>query len=163
MKKLLAFLHHGILGNAPTADLGLAVLRIVAGLGFVLVFEKFLPREGVWGPPPWFIDDVAAMGFPLPVFFAWAAALSEFFGGLLLIAGLATRPAALLNVVVTATAAFVYHGADIGQSGLTAFVFLAMCVTLLLAGPGRFSLDGLLARRRAHAPRRDVASVASAG
>jgi putative oxidoreductase len=139
---------HGILGNATTIDVGLAVLRIVVGLAFMTVFEKFLPREGVWGPQQWFIDDVAAMGFPAPALFAWLAVLAEFFGGLLLILGLGTRLAALANGFVTFVAAFVYHQADIGQSGLTATVFLTMCTTLLICGPGRFSIDGLICRKR---------------
>jgi len=65
------------------------------------VFEKFLPRDGVWGPQPWFINDVAKMGFPLPTFFAWCAVLAEFFGGILLMLGLMTRPAALANAITT--------------------------------------------------------------
>jgi uncharacterized membrane protein YphA (DoxX/SURF4 family) len=82
-------------------DVGLALLRIVVGLAFMTIFEKVMPREGVWGPQQWFIDDVTNMGFPMPVLFAWLAVLSEFVGGF-----------------------------------------------LLIAGPGRFSLDGLIARSR---------------
>ena len=73
--------------------------------------------------------------------------LTEFIGGFLLIVGLWTRGAALALVIVTATAAFVYHGADIAGSGLTATTFLVMTLSLLIAGPGRFSLDAWLARR----------------
>ena len=148
-RKLPALLHYGLLGNAVTVDLGLAVLRLITGLAFVTVFEKVLPRAGVWGPQPWFVEDVAAMGFPLPLFFAWAAVLAEFVGGFLLMLGLATRPAAFFTAIVTGMAAFLYHDGDIGQSGLTATVFLTMSMTLLLAGPGRFSLDGFFASRRA--------------
>lgn len=147
MKTLARLLTHGIRGNATTVDLGLLVLRVITGLAFMTVFEKFLPRDGVWGPQPWFVKDVADMGFPAPALFAWLAVLSEFFGGLLLICGFAARYTALSNAIVTGVAAFVYHQADIGQSGLTATVFFAMCVTLTLAGPGRFSIDGLIAKR----------------
>ena len=66
--------------------------------------------------------------------------------GLLLILGCACRYAALSNCIVTGVAAFVYHNADVGQSGLTATLFFAMCVTLMITGPGRFSIDGLIAR-----------------
>lgn len=153
MKLLFRIMTHGILGNAKTVDVGLAVLRIIVGLAFMTVFEKFLPKDGVWGPQQWFVDDVANMGFPLPVVFAWLAVLSEFFGGLLLILGCACRYAALSNCIVTGVAAFVYHEADVGQSGLTATVFFAMCVTLMIAGPGRFSIDGLIARFQGQAER----------
>ncbi len=127
--------------------MGLFILRVVAGLAFMLVFEKVLPRDGIWGPQEWFVADVAAMGFPFPEFFAWAAALSEFIGGMLLIVGLFTRPAALLNAVVTFVAAFLQHGGDIAQTGLTAFVFLTITTTLLLCGPGRFSIDAQVAKK----------------
>ena len=147
MSTLRRLLSHGVRGNATTIDVGLAVLRVIVGLAFMTVFEKFLPREGVWGPQQWFIDDVAEMGFPAPAAFAWLAVLIEFFGGLLLIVGFGTRLAALATCIVTFTAAFVYHGGDVGQSGLTATVFLAMCTTLLIAGPGRFSVDGLMATK----------------
>ena len=46
------------------------------------------------------------------------------------------RYAALSTCIVTGVAAFVYHKADVGHSGLTATVFFAMCLTLMIAGPG---------------------------
>lgn len=137
---------YGIRGNAWTVDTGLLVLRIIAGLAFVTVFEKFLPREGVWGPQQWFVDDVAEMGFPLPRLFAWLAVSSEFIGGFLLILGLGCRFAAFSNCIVTGVAAFVFHGADVSQAGLNATIFFAMCLSLTFTGPGRFSLDALFAR-----------------
>lgn len=145
MNRVNALLIYGIRGNSTTVDVGLAVLRIAVGLAFMTIFEKVLPRDGVWGPQPWFIADVAKMGFPLPTLFAWAAVLAEFVGGFLLILGLATRFAALATCAVTGVAAFVYHHADIAQSGLTATAFFTMCTTLALTGPGRFSIDGLVA------------------
>lgn len=150
LKKIAAFHFSGIQNNARTVDIGLLILRFMTGLALATVFEKFLPREGIWGPQQWFIDDVAAMGFPLPVLFAWAAVLSEFFGGTLLMIGFASRSAALLNVVVTFTAAFVYHDGAVAQSALTATVFLTMTSSILVAGPGKFSIDGLLAARSQH-------------
>ncbi len=153
MKTLPRIMTYGIMGNATTVDVGLTVLRIVVGLAFMTVFEKFLPRDGVWGPQQWFVDDVANMGLPLPILFAWLAVIAEFFGGLLLILGCALRFAAFSNLIVTGMAAFVYHQADVGQSGLTATVFFTMCATLMIAGPGRFSIDGLIARSQGEAER----------
>jgi putative oxidoreductase len=136
----------GITGNSRTVDIGLTVLRVGAGLALCTIFEKFLPRNGVWGPQEWFINSVAKMGFPLPSLFAWCAVLSEFFGGILLVAGFLTRPAAFFNAVTTFVAAFIYHK-DIGKDGVVAAAFFVMTLTLLFTGPGRFSLDGLLGRR----------------
>lgn len=141
----------GVRGNAPTVDAGLALQRVVEGLAFVAIFEEVLPCDGVWGPQPWFVADVAEMGFPWPAGVAWGAVLCEFVGGLLLIAGLGTRLAAAANAVVTGVAAFLYHGGDVSGDGLLATVFFALCATLLIAGPGRFSLDGWFARPAAGA------------
>ncbi|HPF10650.1 MAG TPA: DoxX family protein [Flavobacteriaceae bacterium] len=128
--------------------LGVLILRFFVGLAFCTVFEKFLPRDGIWGPQEWFVNDVSNMGFPLPYFFAWVAVLSEFFGGILLMIGLFTRTAAALNVVVTFTATFIYHHGDIGQSGLLSFYFLIMSMSILCFGGGKFSLDFFLTKKR---------------
>jgi len=66
MKRLREFMSRGLHGNAPAVDAGLFVLRLFTGLALMTVFEKLLPRDGVWGPQPWFIDDVSAMGWCSP-------------------------------------------------------------------------------------------------
>ena len=133
--------------NTLGQNIGFLLLRFFVGLALCTVFEKFFPKNGIWGPQEWFIQDTADMGFPCPLFFAWAAVLSEFFGGILLMLGLFTRPAALLNVFVTFTATFIYHDGDIGNSGLTSFFFMIMCLCILLFGPGKFSLDYLIRQK----------------
>lgn len=132
--------------NSLSQDIGFLLLRFFVGLAIVTVFEKFLPKNGIWGPQEWFIQDTAKMGFPFPILFAWVAVLSEFFGGILLMLGLLTRPAALLNFFVTFTATFFYHNGDIGNSGLISFFFMIMCLCIVLFGPGKFSVDHLLVK-----------------
>src|SRR6056297_1680446 len=126
--KIKAFLFGGIQQNTIPENIGFLLLRFFVGLALCTVFEKFFPKNGIWGPQEWFIQDTANMGFPFPSFFAWVAVLSEFFGGILLMLGLFTRPAALLNVLVTFTATFIYHNGDIGNSGLISFFFMIMCL-----------------------------------
>ncbi len=122
------------------ADLGLLIFRV--GFGFALAFAHGL---GKMPPSERFISGTAAMGFPLPVFFAWAAALSEFVGSLLLVAGLVTRPAALLVLSTMGVAFFVRHGADPFGDKETAFAYLMWAATLFATGPGRYSVDARLA------------------
>ncbi len=133
--------------NSIGQDIGFLLLRFFVGLALCTVFEKFFPKNGIWGPQEWFVQDTANMGFPFPTFFAWVAVLSEFFGGILLMLGLFTRPAALLNVFVTFIATFLYHDGDIGNAGLLSFFFMIMCLCILLFGPGNFSLDYLIHRK----------------
>lgn len=112
-----------------------------------------------------FVEGVARLGFPAPDLFAWAAALTELVGGLLIALGLATRVAAGLGAVVMTVAAFLRHRA-LQQLAITAglaheepevvaswgspemaLLFLAIFLALLLLGPGRWSLDHLIRRR----------------
>ncbi len=131
-------------GNTSRAtDVGLLVLRL--GVGLSLAFAHGL---GKIPPSAGFIDGTAEMGFPLPVLFAWAAALSEFAGGLLLALGLATRPAALFVAGTMAVAFFVRHGDDPFADGEKAFLYLVVALALLVAGAGRYALDRFIARER---------------
>ena len=87
------------------------------------------------------------MGFPLPTLFAWAAALSEFAGGLLVAIGLLTRPAAFFAACTMAVAFFVRHGDQPFLEGERAFLFLTAFLAILVAGAGRYAVDALLYRR----------------
>lgn len=68
---------------------------------------------------------------------------AEVFASMLLIMGLVTRFAALVLAINMTVAFFVAHKAALSgsHSGELAFIYLAAYVTLLLAGPGRISVD----------------------
>ena len=148
MKKIYSYLIGSNFPNQFNHNLSFAILRFFVGLALCTVFEKFFPKNGIWGPQEWFIQDVGDMGFPLPVLFAWIAVLTEFFGGILLMFGFLTRPAAILNAMVTFVAAFVYHHGDIVKPGLLAFFFMIMCISIALNGPGKYSIDYLIHQRK---------------
>lgn len=88
-----------------------------------------------------FSRGVAGMGFPLPEFFAWSAALSEFAGGIFIILGLYTRPAAFFVALTMAAAAFLKHAGDPFSDKELALAYGAAAVMFMIAGPGRFSVD----------------------
>ncbi|HEY0590445.1 MAG TPA: DoxX family protein [Thermoanaerobaculia bacterium] len=135
-------LFFGGTNNAAATDVGLLVLRVFAGLA--LAFGHGL---GKFPPSDRFITGVGGMGFPLPFVFAWAAALAELAGGILLALGLATRPAALVIAATMATAGFIRHAPDpFGRKEL-AFAYLAVAILFVLAGAGRYSVDALLRKR----------------
>lgn len=125
------------------ANLGLLGLRAFAG--FALMYghglRKMPPSEG-------FIQGAADMGFPLPVVFAWAAALSEVVGGALLALGLATRPAAFFIACTMATAAFIRHAPDPVSGKELSLLFFFTALLFLTVGGGRFSLDRLIHKGR---------------
>jgi putative oxidoreductase len=125
--------------NQP--DLGLLLFRVFIGaaMAFAHGLGKLPPSEQL-------VQGVTAMGFPQPELFAWAASLSEFAGGLLIVIGLLTRPAALFLGVTMFVAAFVAHANDTFQQKEMALLYLFSCVLLLFCGPGKFSADRLIRR-----------------
>lgn len=128
MKKIL---------NQP--DLGLLIFRLFLGLAMALAHGL-----GKLPPPDRMIEGVTAMGFPLPIVFAWAAALAEFVGGILIAVGLFTRYSAFFLGITMAVAGFIVHGADPFGNKELAFFYLAGCALLFLTGAGAYSLDKLI-------------------
>jgi uncharacterized membrane protein YphA (DoxX/SURF4 family) len=78
------------------------------------------------------------------------AAASEFFGGLALVFGGLTRPAAFFLVCTMIVATVQHYGRGDGYSG-GAFHSIEMglvCLSLLIMGPGKYSLDEKRAARK---------------
>lgn len=117
----------------------------------------------------WFADVQARFPFPfsaLPADVNWALAIAvELAGGLLLVLGLGTRYAAVALMALTWVAAVAVHfpgewqslaelwrGYAITDQGAGNFklplLFFLMLMALACFGPGRFSIDHLIARRR---------------
>jgi putative oxidoreductase len=131
-----SLLFGGAGGGSSTADLGLLLFRTFVGL--TLAFGHGI---GKLPPSARFLAGVEEMGFPLPVLFGWAAALSESMGGLLLALGLLTRPAALLVGITMAVAAFLGEAGNPFRERELALLFGTAAVMFLLAGAGRYSVD----------------------
>jgi len=77
-----------------------------------------------------------------------AAGVLEFFGGLLLVVGLLTRPVAVILIGEMLYAFFTVHlprgGWPMQNQGEVALLYVCIFVTLLGLGAGAFSLDDLL-------------------
>lgn len=125
-------------------DAGLFALRVFAGLALALAHGT-----GKLPPSDAFVAGVGEMGFPAPHVFAWAAGLSESVGGMLLAVGLVARPAAGFILATMLVAAFVKQAGDPFLERELAMLYAAVALMFLAAGPGRYSLDGLIARHRA--------------
>lgn len=142
MPKLRDLLIGGEGGRSALADFALLLLRATFGAGLAL-------GHGLGKLPVSddFVKGVADLGFPVPAVFAWAAALSESVGGILLALGLLTRPAAFFILCTMGTAFFVVHADDPFLTKERAMLYGAVALAFLLAGAGRYSVDALLRRR----------------
>ena len=129
-------------------DVGLLILRI--GIGCMFLFHGAPKLFG--GTEKW--EKVgAAMGSIgiqfMPVFWGFMAAISEFFGGICIVLGLFFRPACILLTITMAVAASRHLGKGEGLGGAShaiedGIVFLS----LILIGPGKYSLDEKLSHYR---------------
>src|SRR6266481_4502543 len=89
-----------------------------------------------------FTRTVGHLGFPMPVAFAWAAALSEFLGGICVLVGLFTRWAALAIAIVMAVAITKVHLHEGLIRGYEyPLTLLAVAISIVLMGAGPASLD----------------------
>jgi putative oxidoreductase len=150
--------------NRLSLDFALLVLRL-AGLGLA-IHHGWGKLARLAGGDARFADGLAQMGFPAPLFFAWAAALIETLGGTLVTLGLFTRVTASLCAAAMLVAAFVRHHAldqlfvrmglmEVPPERLTAWgnpelalMYLAVFVAIALAGPGGLSIDAMRGGRR---------------
>lgn len=131
------------LTSTKTRDAGILLLRVWLG---IMMIDHGVGK--VFGDNTKFVNGVAEMGFPAPELFAWAAALSEFAGGILLIVGLFVRPVSLLIAITMAVAAFIRHADDEWGVQEKPIAYMAMALAIALLGPDRFTLDRRLFSRR---------------
>lgn len=98
-------------------------------------------------PSEKFLMGVTSLGFPLPIVFAWAAALSEFLGGIFLALGFLTRPVAILLSITMLVAAFGVHLSDPWDIKESSLIYLVISLVFACRGAGRFSIDAFFNKK----------------
>lgn len=122
-------------------NLGLLIIRI--GLGITFIHYGYPMLMG--GINSWkevgHSTKYIGIHF-LPVVWGFLAAVTETFGGFLLIIGLAFRPVCILLCLTLIIAAFTHLGKGEGFSGAVHAIEDALIFAgLLFVGPGKYSVD----------------------
>ena len=128
-------------------DSSLAALILRVGLGLALIphgaqtLFGWFGGYGLEGTGQW----MASIGLQPGMLMAALAGSAEFFGGLALVLGLLTRPAAALTAFTMLVAIFSVHSGNgffMSNNGYEyGFVLLVASLSLLVSGGGRLSLD----------------------
>lgn len=124
----------------------LLALRVVFGYAlFRIGWAKLHDLERLTGA-------FTSLGIPMPAINARVVAVCEAAGGILIMAGLATRIVASVLVVIMSVALLTAHRGEVTgflsapgvTAGVDAMAFWAMMVVFSLFGPGIFSADYIL-------------------
>jgi putative oxidoreductase len=118
-------------------DLALLILRVV--LGVIMIYHGWPKLTNLGGT----IEGMSGMGVPAPALAAVFAMVAEFFGGLLILAGVFTDIAGLLFAIdMLGAITFVHakNGFAVNEGGVEwPLALLAMALAIALAGPGRYA------------------------
>lgn len=133
---------------------GWAALVLRVPVGVILAAHGGQKLFGWWGGPG--VDGLgqylASIGIVPGTFWALLAGGAEFFGGLALIVGVLTRPAAVLNVIAMAVAVFYMHGPNglfLSNNGFEyALTVMVVVLALAIQGGGTYSVDEWLTKRQ---------------
>ena len=129
-----------------SVDVGLIVLRLWLGVSLLVLHG--------WSKLTSFSETASKFPDPLGVGSSVSLALTIFAEvgcAVLIVVGLFTRAAALVQVILMGVAFFIVKKASLASgpgSGELAFIYLAGFVTLFLAGAGRFSFDATMGGKK---------------
>jgi putative oxidoreductase len=135
-----------------TASHGILALRVLTGLMMLVghgipKIKGFAARKDLF-----YVPDIFPLRHMSPQVSLSAAILAEAVAALLIIAGLATRPAAFVLAFCMVVAAFGFHGGSawfvspptVMEAKELALLYLIPMIALILTGGGALSLDALI-------------------
>lgn len=138
--------HDSLAGLALRVPVGI----ILAAHGAQKLFGSF-GGYGLEGTGQW----MASIGLTPGYLMALLAGSAEFFGGLALLLGLLTRPAAIVSaftMIVAILSVHIGNGLFMSNNGYEfGLALLAITTALAIQGGGAFSLDRVLSQRLARA------------
>jgi uncharacterized membrane protein YphA (DoxX/SURF4 family) len=148
MNSILSWLL-GASASQGTQGIAIQGVHMAAGLLLIRYHGCHKLKDGLaWRAkrrPSWpFRDEIAAAGFPFVDESAWLATAAQLAGGLCLLLGLFTRPAALILAGTLLGA--VYTTVVLRKESQLALVYLVLVLSAAGLGPGPWSLDAVFFR-----------------
>ena len=144
-----------LLNTLLSSKAGVAALILRVPVGLILAAHgaqklfAWFGGYGLEGTGQW----MASIGLEPGYWLAMMAGSAEFFGGIALVIGLLTRPAAVVAGFTMLIAIFSVHisnGLFMANNGYEyALTLLVVTVVLAIQGAGSFSLDNVLAKKLA--------------
>ena len=120
------------------------ILRVA--LGMLLIFHG---ASKVFDGTTELTAKLTELGWPLAGVQSFLVTYTEFLGGILLVVGLFTRPAAIMNIGLFAIIIFLFQMNASFSTKEMAVLFLLLCMLVFFFGPGRFSVDHYLFKKNA--------------
>jgi len=142
-----------LIKNVLTTEAGFGALALRVPVGIIFAAHGaqklfgWFGGYGLEGTGGW----MESIGLAPGVLMAFLAGSAEFFGGLALVLGLLTRPAAFALAIAMLVAIFSVHFANglfMSNNGYEfGLALLAASVSLLFSGAGKASVDALIAKK----------------
>lgn len=125
----------GKCGDEVKTDKAFLVLRVVLGVIFIIHgYDKLFGDSGIAE----FSGFLTSLGVVAPMFFAWVVSLVEFLGGIAVLLGIMTRPAALLLAINMLVAFYLTKGSL--PKGDLDFALFGIALALAMSGSGKYSI-----------------------
>ncbi len=138
----MSFLKRLMNPNPISVDL-ILIARIVVGGFFIWHGRELFSGQAMNGFASYLGEK---LGFPQPLLMAYLRTGAELFGGIMLVLGLFTRLGAFLIMFTMLVAVFTAAKGDILGDGETPFIYAMFCLTIMLMGAGKYSLDAYFSR-----------------
>ncbi|MCA0937394.1 DoxX family protein [Vibrio alginolyticus] len=142
-----------LLQKITTSQAGYSTLALRIPIGIIFMAHGaqklfgWFGGYGLEGTGQW----MASIGLGPGVLMAFLAGSGEFFGGLFILLGLLTRPAATVLSITMLVAIFSVHfenGLFLANNGYEfGLALLAASISLVLSGAGKVALDNLLNKK----------------
>lgn len=127
---------------------GWVPLIIRLGLGIIFIAHGSQKLFGAFGGPgiSGTTGFLRALHMNPPIFWAWILALGEFFSGIGALIGLFTGFASSVIIIIMSVgiATLAKNGFFLPRGFEYNFAIIMMSVSLILSGPGKFSIDRII-------------------